>query len=116
MHFPVGAGLLAMVSVQTNRLFKAAFDAFLHQNFRRDLFHREMRGIDVRNVLSTEQIFHFAHFEFALGIAGVAAVGLALVADGRQAVRVDGQPEQLVRMRAQAVGSVRCSMSSSVSG
>ena len=60
-----------------------------------------MRGIDVCNILATEQIFHFAHFELTLGIAGVAAVGLALVADGREAVRVNGQAEQLVLVRAQ---------------
>ncbi len=55
-----------------------------------------MRGVDVGNVLPAEQVLYLAHFELALGKAGVAAVGLALVADGREAVGVDGQAEQLV--------------------
>lgn len=61
-----------------------------------------MRGIDVRNILAAEQIFHLAHFKFALGVARIAAVGLAFVADGGEAVRVDGQAEQFVRMGAQS--------------
>ena len=54
-----------------------------------------MRGIDVGNVLPAEQALYLAHFELALGKAGIAAVGLAFVADGGEAVWVDGQAEQL---------------------
>jgi hypothetical protein len=70
----------------------------------------------VRDVLAAEQVFHFAHFELALGVARIAAVGLALVADRGEAVGVDGQAEQLVLMGAQGGWQVRRSMSSSVSG
>ena len=50
----------------------------------------------MRDVLSAEQALHLAHFELALGEARIAAVGFALVADGGEAVRVDGQAKQLV--------------------
>lgn len=68
----------------------------------------------MRNILAAEQIFYFADFELALCIAGIPAVGLALIADRRQPVRVDGQPKQLMRMRTYKVQHQRSS--SSVSG
>ena len=85
----------------TKELLEPPLHTFLHKNLRGDLFHGKMRGIDVRNVLATEQILHLAHFELALGVARIAAVGLALVADRGEAVRVDGQAEQLVLVGAQ---------------
>lgn len=54
-----------------------------------------MRGVDEGDVFTAEQTLHFAHFELALGIAGIAAIGLALVADSGEAIRIDGQAEQL---------------------
>ena len=61
----------------------------------------------MRDVFALEQVFDFAHFEFALGKAGVAAVGLAFVADGGQPVRVDGQAEQFVFVLAQGGGQLQ---------
>ena len=61
-----------------------------------------MRGIDIGNVLAAEQVLHLAHLKFALGVARIAAVGLALIADRGKAVRVDGQAEQFVLVRAQS--------------
>jgi hypothetical protein len=63
--------LLAKASDQApHNLLEASLDTFFHQHLRRDLFHRKMCGIDVRNIFAAEQVFHFAHFEFALGVAG----------------------------------------------
>ena len=81
-------------------LLEPAFHAHFDENLGGDFLHRKMRGIDVRDVFAAEQVFHLAHLELALGVAGVAAVGLALVADGGQAVGVDGQAEQLVLVAA----------------
>src|SRR5690606_30339622 len=53
-----------------------------------------MRGVDVGDVFAAEQVFHLTYFELALGEAGVTAVGFALVANGGQSVRIDGQAEQ----------------------
>ena len=66
-----------------------------------------MRGVDEVDVLAAEQVFHLAHFEFALGETGVAAVGLAFVADGSQAVRVDGETEQLVLVLLECTGQLQ---------
>ena len=70
----------------------------------------------MRNVFTLEQTLNLTHFKLALGVAGILAIGFALVANGGQAVRVDGQAEQLVFVFTQAAGSLRLSMSSSVSG
>ena len=69
---------------------EASLDAFLDENLGGDLFYREMRGIDVGDVFLAEQVLHLAHFELALGEAGIAAVGFAFVANRRQPVGVDG--------------------------
>ncbi len=61
----------------------------------------------MRDVFPAEQVFHFPYLELALGKACVAAVGLALVADGGEPVRVDGQAEQLVTMGTQGGGQLQ---------
>lgn len=66
-----------------------------------------MGGIDVRDVFPAEQVFHFPDLELALREARIAAVGLALVADGGEPVRVDGQAEQLVTMGTQGGGQLQ---------
>src|SRR5690606_8211742 len=88
-------------------LLEAALDAHFHQDLGGNLLHREMRGVEERDVLALEQLLHLAHLELALGEAGVAAVGLALVADGGEPVRVDGQAEQLLLVHLEGVGQLQ---------
>lgn len=97
-------------------LFKASLNTFFHQDLGRNLLDREMRGVDEGDIFATEQTFHFTHLELTLGEAGVAAVGLAFMADGGKAIWIDGQAEQLVAVFFSDSGSCRRSMSSSVSG
>src|SRR5690554_3824528 len=89
------------------RSLETAFDTHVYQNLGGDLFHREMRRVDVRDILAAEQVFHLANLEFALGETGIAAVGATLIANARQPVRVDGQPEQLVLVRTQRCGELQ---------
>ena len=50
----------------------------------------------MRDVFALEQAFNLTHFKLTLGKAGVAAIGLAFVANGGEPNRIDGQAEQLV--------------------
>ncbi|MNJ75358.1 hypothetical protein D3C77_724450 [compost metagenome] len=50
-------------------LLEAALYAFFDQDLCRDLFHREMGGVDVGDVFAAEQVLYLAYFKLALGKA-----------------------------------------------
>lgn len=74
---------------------QSALDSRLRQYPRRYLFDGKMCGVDIRNAFLVEQGFGRTNLNLALLNGGIAAVGLALVANGAEPLRVDGQSEQL---------------------
>ena len=58
-----------------------------------------MRGVGVRHAVAAEHGLRFRHFAAAGGKAGIRRIGAALLTDVVQALRLDGEPEQLVLIR-----------------
>lgn len=79
-------------------LFEPPLHPLLHQNLCRNLLHRKMRGIDMRNILPPEQILHFPYLKLALRKARIPTIRLPLMPNSRQPVRIDSQTKQLVLM------------------
>lgn len=52
----------------------------------------------MRNILPPEQILHLPYLELALRKARIPAIGLPLMPNSRQPIRIDGQAKQLVLM------------------
>src|SRR5690606_1437079 len=88
-------------------LLKTSLDALFHEDLGGNFLDGEMRRVDVGNVFAAEQVFHFADFELALGEAGITAVGFALVANRGQAIRIDGEAEQLLPIGLQHRGKLQ---------
>ena len=50
------------------RLFKAALNPLVHQNFGRNFFYRKMCGIDETDIFPCKQVFHLTHFVLTLRV------------------------------------------------
>jgi hypothetical protein len=100
----------------TSILVHAAIQSHDVEDFGSNFFYRIVGAVQPRDLVFSVQRFHFRDFHPALAQRGVAAVLTALFADGRQALRVDRQAEQLMLQRLQEAGSTRLSISSAIKG